>query len=349
MIQREELGDNFWRASLIGENASIEEAINTLEQCGLKIVLVINQSGVLMGTISDGDIRRGLVKGIALGDSVNSILCRSPIISRQNDSRASVLDLMIKHKIFQIPIVNSSNQVVGLCLRDFLKQNKIRNNLMVIMAGGKGLRLRPYTENTPKPLLLVQGRPMLERILMRAIEEGFRNFVFVVNYLGEKIEDYFGDGERFGVEIQYLKEGQELGTAGGISLLSNKPEIPFVVSNADVLTDLKYGDLLDFHLEQNAIATMVLRSHEWQNPYGVVITDGFDIKGFEEKPIYKSNINAGIYVLDPAVFNYLERNVYCDMPQLFEKIRAVKGRAIAYPIHEDWADIGRIEDLHRFA
>jgi NDP-sugar pyrophosphorylase family protein len=218
---------------------------------------------------------------------------------------------------------------------------------MVIMAGGQGTRLRPQTEHCPKPMLSVGGKPMLEHIIERAKCEGFHRFVLAVHYLGDVIESHFGDGSRWQVEIKYVKEPSPLGTIGAISLLSQRPDAPFVVSNGDVLTDIHYGELLEFHLRHGATATMAVRLHEWQHPFGVVRTNGVDIIGFEEKPIARSHINAGIYVLDPDALDALEPGEHCDMPTLFSRLRDRARRTIVYPVHELWLDVGRPDDLER--
>jgi NDP-sugar pyrophosphorylase family protein len=223
----------------------------------------------------------------------------------------------------------------------------MRTNLMVIMAGGMGTRLRPHTEDCPKPLLAVAGKPMLEHIIERAKLEGFTHFVLAIHYLGHMIEDYFGKGERLQVQIDYVREHSPLGTAGALGLLSPRPEAPFVVTNGDVITDIRYGELLDFHVRHEAAATMAVRAHEWQHPFGVVQTQGVDIVGFEEKPIARSHINAGVYVLDPKALAVLEEDAHCDMPTLFERLQARAMRTVAYPMHEPWLDVGRPEDLRR--
>ncbi|MDC0831669.1 sugar phosphate nucleotidyltransferase [Geitlerinema sp. CS-897] len=215
------------------------------------------------------------------------------------------------------------------------------------MAGGKGTRLRPLTETCPKPLLPVAGKPMLEHILDRAKSQGFRRFVFAVHYLGHLIEEHFGDGSRWQVQIDYLREESPLGTAGALSLLDVAPEDPFLVTNGDVLTDIHYGEMLEFHETHKAIATMAVRLHEWQNPFGVVHTQGVDIVGFEEKPIVRSHVNAGIYALDPKAVEILVPNQRCDMPSLFSRLHKEGGRTIVYPIHELWLDVGRESDFQR--
>ena len=218
---------------------------------------------------------------------------------------------------------------------------------MIIMAGGEGRRLRPHTENCPKPLLPVNGKPMLEHIIERAKADGIKRFVFAVNYLGHMIEDYFGDGSQWHVDIEYLREETPLGTAGAIGLLSPRPQEPFIVCNGDVLTDIRCGDLLDFHVRHSAVATMAVRVHEWQHPFGVVKTSGVEITGFEEKPITRSHINAGIYVLDPVTIDELREGEHCDMPSLFTTLVQHGRKAIVYPTHERWLDMGRPVDYER--
>jgi len=220
-----------------------------------------------------------------------------------------------------------------------------RPNTMIIMAGGKGTRLRPHTENCPKPMLPLGGKPMLEHIIERAKAEGFQHFVISIYYLGHMVEDYFGDGSRWDVRIEYLREKSPLGTAGAIGLMTSRPNVPFVVTNGDVITDIHYGELLDFHIRQDAIATMAVRVHEWQHPFGVVQTQGVDIVGFEEKPISRSHINAGIYVLDSDALDIMIDDAYCDMPTLFERLKSKDKRTVAYPMHEPWLDVGRPDDL----
>ena len=255
------------------------------------------------------------------------------------------MQLMVANKLQQIPVVDESRHIVGLHLWDEITAPPQRSNIMVIMAGGKGIRLRPFTENCPKPLVRVAGKPMLEHIIERARLEGFNHFVLAINYLGQMIEDHFGDGERLGVSIEYLREEEPLGTAGALSLLNSPPDSPIVVTNADVITDIRYGELLDFHIHHEAVATMAVRMHEWQHPFGVVQTRGIDIAGFEEKPIVRNHINAGVYVINPEALKILRRNDHCDMPSLFEMLKIQGDRIVAYPMHEPWLDIGRPDDL----
>lgn len=334
-----------WRQAILPANATIGQAIRNLDQIAIKIVLVANEAGVLEGTISDGDIRRGLLKDLDLNSPIASVIHRNALVVTPELGREMVMQLMVANKIQQIPVVDEQHRVVGLHLWDEIATPSTRPNQMVIMAGGMGTRLRPYTENCPKPLLSVAGKPMLEHIIDRARLEGFNHFVLAIHYLGHMIESHFGDGERLGVLIEYLREESPLGTAGALGLLKPLPDVPFVVTNGDVITDIRYGELLDFHTRHAATATMAVRVHEWQHPFGVVQTQGIEIVGIEEKPIARSHINAGVYALEPTALSVLTTDAPCDMPMLFERLRAKAKRTIAYPMHEPWLDVGRSDDL----
>lgn len=334
-----------WRQAILPANATIEQAIRNLDQVAIKIVLVVNERGELEGTISDGDIRRGLLKGLDLNSSIASVIHRNALVVPPEMGREMVMQLMVANKIQQIPVVDDHHHVIGLHLWDQIATQPTRSSLMVIMAGGMGTRLRPHTENCPKPLLPVAGKPMLEHIIERAKLEGFSHFVLAIHYLGHMIEDYFGHGERLGVQIDYLREKAPLGTAGALGLLNPRPSEPFVVTNGDVITDIRYGELLDFHIRHGAAATMAVRVHEWQHPFGVVQTRGVEIVGFEEKPVARTHINAGVYALNPDALNVLSADTHCDMPALFERLQAKAMRTVAYPMHEPWLDVGRADDL----
>lgn len=325
-------------------DASLQQAIRNLDNSGLQIALVISPDELLIGTLTDGDIRRGLLRGLDMNSPLSSIIKREPLVVPPEMSRETVLQLMHANRIHQLPVVDNSRHVVGLHLWDELMTPRARPNLMVVMAGGQGSRLRPHTENCPKPLLPVGGKPMLEHIIERAKADGFERFVLSIHYLGHMIEEYFGNGSRWQVKIEYLREKSPLGTAGALSLLSPRPEAPFVVSNGDVLTDIRYGDLLDYHCRHDALATMAVRLYEWQHPYGVVHTKGVDIVGFEEKPVARSHINAGIYVLEPGALDMLNAGEACDMPALFSRLQEKSARTVVYPMHEPWLDVGRAND-----
>ena len=341
------LSEKIWRQAVLPATSSIEKAIESLDKTSLKIVLVVNSDQSFSGTISDGDIRRAMVRGKTLQDSIEQVANAECFKVTENCDINSLPSIMRANKVFQIPVVNAKNELTGLHVLDELLDATELKNFFVVMAGGRGQRLRPYTENCPKPLVPVSGRPILEHILERAKQEGFRNFIFSINYLGHMIRKHFGDGHQFGVSIEYVEEDHPMGTAGSLSLIKKLPKEPFIVSNGDVLTNFKYSQLIDFHHFHQADATMAVKLHEWQNPFGVVSTEGFEIKGFEEKPIYRSHVNAGIYVLNPDVLSNLKQGVSCDMPELFDLLRYASKKTIAYPMHEPWLDVGRPEDLHK--
>ena len=242
--------EEIWRQAIIPESSTIGQVILNLNQGGIKIVLVVAKDTKLIGTISDGDIRRGLLKGLDLNSPIDSIVHRKALVVPPEMAHDMVMQLMAANKIQQIPIVDGQQQLVGLHLWDQISTSPVRPNLMVIMAGGKGTRLLPHTQNCPKPMVLVNGKPMLEHIIDRGKLEGFNQFVLAIHHLGHIIEAHFGNGERLGVKIDYLREQSPLGTAGALGLLNPKPNAPFVVTNGDIITDVRYGELLDFRSDR---------------------------------------------------------------------------------------------------
>ena len=339
--------NNKWKDTILLKQATIRDVLKNLNKSSLRISLIVNDKEEFQGTVSDGDIRRALINGLEQKTSIQKIINRNAFVVSSEIKPEIVLQLMIKNKVQQIPIVNEKQKITGLYLWDELVSQKKILNTMVIMAGGKGTRLGKYTKNCPKPLLPVNGKPMLEQIIESAKLQGFERFVISINYLGQMIEDYFNDGEKWNVKIDYIKEDKPLGTAGALRLLSPKPKLPIVVSNCDIITDIHYGELLNFHNNHNADATMAVRIHEWENPYGVVQTKGIDILNFKEKPVVRSTINAGVYVLEPSVIDDITKDKIFDMPNLFEKLKKKNLRTIVYPVHELWLDVGRPEDYYK--
>jgi dTDP-glucose pyrophosphorylase len=313
-------------------DSNLSDAIRNLEDSGIQLVIVLDDKKKLAGLITDGDIRRGLLKGFNIDSSVKEIMKTNPIIVDESVSREKAIQLMQEHKIKHLPVVDKNNSLLNLYLFDEELVSSKRENTFVIMAGGFGKRLMPHTENCPKPMLQIEGKPILEHILDSAISQGFMNFVISVYYLPDVIKNYFKDGSSWGVNIEYIQEDSPLGTAGALSLLSSK-------------TNLRYKEMLEFHEKNNSTATMAVRNHTIQNPYGVVKTEDIDIIGFEEKPILYSVVNAGIYVLEPTVLNYLNNGEVCDMPVLFERLNNNNCRTVVFPMHEKWLDIGKPDDL----
>ena len=339
------LEKDFWKKTLLQPNTLIKDAIKVLSNASLRIVLIVDEDLTLLGTVTDGDIRRGLLKSLTINSPISEVLNREPIVVTENFPKEEVLKIMTANRVFQIPVVDKDFRLVDLRLWEVLSSPAARDNTMVIMAGGKGTRLLPKTEKIPKPMLRLGQKPILEHIIERAKVEGFSRFILAIHHLGGVIEDYFGNGKSLGVNISYIKEKTPLGTAGALSLIEPKQSKPIIVTNGDVLTDIKYGEILDFHNHSDGIATMAVQMREWQNPYGVVNTDGIEITSYEEKPITRTLINAGVYVVDPSVLELFTGVTSCDMPQLFELARGKSMKTVAYFAHESWMDIGTHEDF----
>ena len=328
------------------EDSIIEDAIVCLNKSSSKIVLIIDKELKFLGTISDGDIRRGLINGCHIIDQIKLIMHRSPVFVIENKYNENDLENIVKnYGLLQIPLVSKKNILLGLYEFGISNEINFVETPIFIMAGGRGIRLMPYTENTPKPLLEVNGKPIIEHIILNAKNQNFNNFFISVNYLSDKIKDYLGNGDRFGVKISYIEEDTPLGTIGTNKKVQSKISSTFIVTNGDLLSDIEYKSLLKFHKSENVMASMAVRSIKIKNKFGVVKLDGLKISGFEEKPIEKININAGIYVFEPAVINLISANEKIDTPELFDRIRKKNGDIIAYPIYERWQDIGTPEDL----
>lgn len=338
---------NRWKEALVGQGRSIKEAIQILDKSGLQIVLVVNEATELLGTITDGDVRRGILKGISLENPVIQIMNPKPLTAKTNESRQSLLSVMKARGINAIPLVDDQNKVVGLDTLNSLIGTEKRPNHIVLMAGGLGSRLGELTADCPKPMLKVGGKPLLETILDNLIEHGFEKFYISVNHKAEVIRSYFGDGAKWGVKIEYIQETQRLGTAGALSLIPVEPKESILVMNGDLLTKVNFSQLLEFHINNKASATMCVREYDFQVPYGVVKIDKHRILGIDEKPVQKFFVNAGIYALEPAILKDIPANTFLDMPSLFEKVIQKKEEAVVFPIREYWLDIGQLADYQR--
>ena len=334
-----------WNLTVVNKHTTIRNAIENMNMSKLGIILVEDSEKHFVGVVLDGDIRRGFLGGATLDSPILEITNMNPIVVHPDSQDDLVQQTMIQSAISHAPVVNEQNQLCGLFVLDRFAEIVTRPNLFVVMAGGRGSRLLPLTLETPKPMLIVNGRPILEHILLRAKTSGFSKFLIATNYLRSLIEDHFQDGNKLAIEIEYLREEEPLGTAGALSLMGVTPELPIVISNADVLSSLDYSRILEFHETSGSVATMAVRLHELQHPFGVVEIDGAEITGLKEKPIIQSFINAGIYVLSPVALKFLQPNEYCDMTTLFERLRLAGEKTCAYPLHEGWADVGTPSDL----
>ena len=338
-----------WKKVVLNQHVSIREAIRIIDAGALQIALVVDADHRLLGTVTDGDVRRGILREISFDDPVCQVMNSRPVVAKVHQTQDEILALMKHRSLHQIPMVDESGRLVGLEIMEALLQSRQLPNCVVIMAGGLGARLRPLTNDCPKPMLKVGGRPILETLVGNFLEQGFNRFYMAVNYKAEMIKEYFGDGARFGAEIEYLHESKKLGTAGALSLLPEKPTEPLVVMNGDLLTKVNFQRLFDFHLQHRAMATMCVREYDFQVPYGVVNVDQHRILEIEEKPVHKFFVNAGIYVLAPEVLSFISADRYCDMPTVFEKLMEIGMETAAFPIREYWLDIGRMADFERAA
>jgi dTDP-glucose pyrophosphorylase len=331
----------------ISATSTIEEALIVIDSGAVKIALVVNDDNQLLGTLSDGDIRRGLLRRKTLGDTIEDVYSRSPIIVNERDSRETLLDLCSTHKIGQIPIIGDDKQIVDLFILDEGLSKKQYENTAVLMVGGLGTRLWPLTENMPKPMLKVGDKPILQIIVEGFFKHGFTNITMCLGYKSSVIQDFFQDGSAFGVSIKYIIEKERMGTAGALTLLQQTLNKPFFVMNGDLLTNVNYEQMLDFHESHNSKATMCVCEYDIKVPYGVVNIKEESISSIEEKPIHKFFVNAGIYLLEPDCINLIPKNTFYDMPSLFEQLIVKREKTISFPLKEYWLDIGRISEYEK--
>lgn len=336
-----------WRKILIAPLTEIQKAISIIDMNAMQIALVVDENDKLLGTVTDGDIRRGLLRGVGLDSPVRLIMNSSPVTIPVIKDRKSILNMLKINKLRHLPVVDEEGRIIGIERLDDLIQPEKNDNLIVIMAGGMGKRLKPLTDGCPKPMLPVGGKPVLEIMLVTLIEQGFRRFCISVNYKGEQIKEYFGNGSKLGAEIDYIHETKNLGTAGPLSLLSIKTGKPIIVMNGDILTRLCMDQIIDFHEKHQAKATLAVRPFDYQVPYGVVKTVKEKLVGFEEKPIFTNLVNAGIYVLNPEVLDRIPKDTRFDMDQLFQNLLESEDSPAIFPIREYWIDIGTAEDYRQ--
>lgn len=336
-----------WQRVVVRPTVTIKSVLETLDIEALRIVLICDDEMRLIGVVTDGDVRRGLLHGLSLDSEVTSIMNRTPTTVSAKTSRPEAMALMQSKNILAVPILDG-NKLVGLQTLQKPNQNRSYDNPIFIMAGGFGTRLRPLTDNTPKPMLKVGDKPILEILINRFKAAGFFNFYISTHYLPEKITEYFLDGAALGVKITYVYEKTPLGTGGALGLLPESvPDLPLIMINGDVLTSVDFESVLRFHCDKQSMATMCVREYEYQVPYGVIVGENQKIVSMEEKPIQRFFVNAGIYVIEPEVFKGVRANHVVDMPTLLQS-HIDKGKEVSmFPIHEYWLDIGRMDDYKK--
>ena len=331
----------------LGLDASIKDAMQAIDVGAMKIALLVDTDDRLLGVLTDGDIRRALLHEFSFDSKVESIVQKNPLVCHVNDSKEEILAKTVGKKIYHLPVLDLDGRVVGIEDIDSLLESKEKTNRVVLMVGGLGSRLRPLTEDTPKPMLKVGNKPILETIINNFRSYGFKDIILSVNYKADIVKEYFGDGEKFGVSIEYVHEEKRMGTAGALSLMREKFSEPFFVMNGDLLTNVNFEHFLNFHRDSDSTATMAVREYEYQVPYGVINQESGRILSIVEKPKQQYYVNAGIYILNPEVLELVPHDIYYDMPTLFEDLIAKEHKPVSFPVHEYWLDIGQMHELKK--
>jgi dTDP-glucose pyrophosphorylase len=327
-------------------DASLLDTIAAISKGTKQIALVIDDAGVLLGTVTDGDVRRGLLRGLDMKALVTEVMNPNPTTATLGDDAQTVMVEQLARMIHSVPVIDASGKVVGLFTdADLVTPDEITTPV-VLMAGGKGVRLYPLTKDVPKPMLKIGDMPIIEIILRKLKSQGFKNVFISVNYLGNVIEEHIKDGAWLGLNVTYLHESQPLGTAGALGQLNGKLDEAFIVMNSDLLTNCDFRQVIRFHKKTGAKGTLGVREYSFQIPYGVVNIQGTEVESISEKPLHRSMVSAGIYALDPWALSLVPADEYCDMPTLLDKIKAEGQKVSAFPIHESWLDIGRHDDLN---
>lgn len=335
-----------FRETFIRQSASLLDALKVIDATGCGAAIAVDENETLIGILSDGDIRRAILKGASLHDSVEPYLVRDCLTVPLGTSRANVLELMQARKISQIPIINERWRVVGLHLLHKLISSAAKPNPALIMAGGRGSRLGDLTKKVPKPMLKVAGRPILERLILHLLGHGIQEFYLSVNYLSEVITDYFGYGKKLGCSIRYLHEDMPLGSGGALSLMPEQ-QYPVVVMNGDLISEANITRMLEFHQDYNFYVTIGCSEYTHEIPFGCLEEENGCLCGLQEKPIVRQKVNAGIYVLSPEAIKSVPANTFYPMTNLFEQALLQKKKCGVYSIDGNWIDIGQREQLNK--
>ncbi|MXN65581.1 NTP transferase domain-containing protein [Stappia sp. GBMRC 2046] len=332
---------------LIDPSQTILEAMRQIDRGALHIAIATDRERRLLGIVTDGDIRRAILNGVSLEAPVNTILNRTPTTCTREGGLAEVKLILAKDPtILRIPVLDAEARVESVFLAEGSTLSSTNDVPVVIMAGGLGERLRPQTETTPKPLLEVAGKPILQRTIENLAAQGFHRILISIRYLGEKIMGYFGDGSQFGVQIEYVHEQDRMGTAGALRMMTGSLDRPFAVMNGDIVTNTDLRNLIYYHRDTDAIATMCVQEFEIQVPYGVVAHEHGRLTDLREKPILKHFVNAGIYMFDTTALQSIPKSGYFDMTSFFELLKTCHPqRTQIFPLREYWRDIGKPADI----
>ena len=319
---------------IIKKNQNISQAITRIAKSKFKILFVVDKKNKLLGSVSSGDLRRSIRKKIDPKQSVEQIMYKKPKYFKEKGN-----NLSFSKDFICVPIVNNKKEIVDIEFSNNLVKSKL--NTIFLMAGGKGTRLMPLTKKTPKPLLKIRGIPIIERIITNFANQGFKNFIISVNYLGHKIKNYLGNGKRLKVNINYINEKKFLGTAGSLSLIDTKKTLfPLVVANSDLLSDIDYNNLIDYHTKKKADITICGKNKFFEMPYGEIIENQEKVKAIIEKPKIYHLVNAGVYVFDKKILKTIKRGKKLMMNELITTQLIKKKKIFCYPVYENWIDIG---------
>jgi dTDP-glucose pyrophosphorylase/CBS domain-containing protein len=339
---------------LIAKLKTVRELMSLMDRCALGIALVVDDDRRLEATITDGDVRRAILLGIELDQPVSRLIelrkhrgqKRGPVTAPIGTPAEDLRQMMAEHSIRQIPLLDDQGRVTDIAVdSDYLAAPALPLEGF-IMAGGFGKRLMPLTEKLPKPMLPVNGRPLLEHLVCKLREAGIQHVSISTHYLAKSIVEHFQDGADFGLRIEYVDEEQPTGTAGSLAKAA-VGDVPLLVINGDILTSVDFRAMLEFHREHAAEMTVAVQQHEVQIPFGVIRMDGIDAISIVEKPSVRHFVNAGIYLIEPNVCKMVPADRPFDMPELITKLIEGQKRVICFPIREYWLDVGRMEQYER--
>jgi dTDP-glucose pyrophosphorylase len=331
----------------VGPRTSLREVLEAVTKNSRQVVAVVDDDGRLAGLVTDGDIRRALLRGTSLDAPAEAVMNRTPLTATPATRREEALALMQARVIRHLPLVDERGLLLDLLMLEELLEPPPLPNAAVIMAGGAGSRLRPLTETMPKPLLRVGGKPLLEIMVERLRQTGVRDIIVTVHYKSHMIEEHLGDGARLGMRVRYIREDQPLGTAGSLRTVARLLEQPFFLVNADILTKCDFRALLAFHDRHSADMTVGTVPYTVDLPYGILEVEGARLAAVSEKPRLDFVVNSGIYVVSPAAAEVLPPSVSCDVPDLIRALMAAGRRVVAFPIREYWLDVGRHDDFRK--